>query len=302
MELDRLLRAMNVEVHDFALCTLGKLEQHRFERSHLASVHYVVEGHGTIKLDSGQSLELKPHFFLVIPPDMRFEIVSSVKEQKTLPVLGQVCQSVPKDWKQLGKGTSENCGLQLLCGQVEALYGQAIGLFNMLDTTLFADFSGDSATMYHFHNILDDLAHDRPGHLAMAENLLQRCFILILQQECNDGHCKMPWLTALGDTRLSKVLQVMMDNRKGSHSLEDFANYAGMSRASFAAHFQSSFGKSPMAFYNDIRLREAAKLLKTTDWPVKRVANHIGYASRSHFESSFKKFSGSSPTQYRAVS
>jgi transcriptional regulator GlxA family with amidase domain len=57
-----------------------------------------------------------------------------------------------------------------------------------------------------------------------------------------------------------------------------------------------------MDFLYDIRMRKAAKLLETTDFPVKKVASSVGFASRSHFSRAFKGFTGADPTAYRLQS
>jgi AraC-like DNA-binding protein len=48
------------------------------------------------------------------------------------------------------------------------------------------------------------------------------------------------------------------------------------------------------------RLERAAALLRTTDWPVARVALSVGWESIGSFTSSFGRVFGISPTRYRA--
>lgn len=73
-----------------------------------------------------------------------------------------------------------------------------------------------------------------------------------------------------------------------------------MSRASFANHFSRAFQQGPIDFVQKARLCVAARLLATTDLPVKVVANAVGYASRSHFSRAFLEFYGTGPRAFRS--
>lgn len=73
-----------------------------------------------------------------------------------------------------------------------------------------------------------------------------------------------------------------------------------MSRAAFAERFSQVFDQAPMDFVQRVRLRIAARLLTTTDLPVKIVASTIGYASRSSFSRAFEAIYGAAPTDFRS--
>ena len=49
----------------------------------------------------------------------------------------------------------------------------------------------------------------------------------------------------------------------------------------------------------DLRYREACRLLKRTDKPVAAIATALGYRDPSHFSRAFRRWSGLRPSQYR---
>ena len=49
----------------------------------------------------------------------------------------------------------------------------------------------------------------------------------------------------------------------------------------------------------DLRYREACRLLKRTDKPVAAIATALGYTDPSHFSRAFRRWSGMRPSQYR---
>jgi AraC family transcriptional activator of mtrCDE len=52
----------------------------------------------------------------------------------------------------------------------------------------------------------------------------------------------------------------------------------------------------------EVRLREAARMLRQSSLPVDTVAGRTGFASRSHFSRAFRDLFGQSPSAYRSPS
>ena len=63
----------------------------------------------------------------------------------------------------------------------------------------------------------------------------------------------------------------------------------------FSQHMQTSF----FDFVNEFRVKEACRLLQTTDVKILAVALDSGFNSRSTFGAAFKKHVNLSPSQYR---
>lgn len=130
---------------------------------------------------------------------------------------------------------------------------------------------------------------------------MSQCFIVRLRRLCADPERRVPWLAALGDERVGRVLDAMLDHPDRAHSLASLADLAGMSRTAFAEHFARAFGRSAMDFLRETRLRHGARLLRATGLPVKAIASRVGFASRSHFSRAFADHFGAAPADYRAA-
>jgi len=61
-------------------------------------------------------------------------------------------------------------------------------------------------------------------------------------------------------------------------SLADAAAAAGSSKRTLARRIQSVLGKSPLSYFQDLRVERAVHLLKTTDAKVEAIATRVGYA------------------------
>ncbi len=98
-----------------------------------------------------------------------------------------------------------------------------------------------------------------------------------------------PVLMALREPRLARAVLAVLEKPGAPYSVESLAVLAGMSRTSFADRFSQVFEQAPMDFVQRVRLRIAARLLTTTDLPVKVIASTIGYASRTAFSRAFER-------------
>ena len=102
-------------------------------------------------------------------------------------------------------------------------------------------------------------------------------------------------------TSLDAIVKFMQINMREPLRLEDFAREAGMSASHFSELFRVQTGRSPMAYFIDIRMRHACRLLDLGRQPVKSVAIECGYRDPYYFSRVFKKAMGSSPNKYRSV-
>jgi len=73
----------------------------------------------------------------------------------------------------------------------------------------------------------------------------------------------------------------------------------GMSRSHFSHFFRSCSGLTPAHFATEVRIQEAARLLRETRQPLKQIADTCGFANANHFCKVFRRFQHLSPAAYR---
>ena len=100
---------------------------------------------------------------------------------------------------------------------------------------------------------------------------------------------------------LESIIEYMHENMSEPLTLDDFAEQAGLSVSHFSELFRSQTGQSPMAYFIQLRMRFACRLLDLSDKPVKAVAIETGYRDPYYFSRVFKKAMGLSPEKYRAI-
>lgn len=137
------------------------------------------------------------------------------------------------------------------------------------------------------------------GSKSVIDALANVLFIYILRHALAMGWVNSGLLAAFEDKRLKSVLTKMLNEPNKEWNIEQLAEIAAMSRATFCRVFQQKMAMPPKKFLNQIRLQQGAYLLKQTPKSVLEVALEIGYQSEAHFSKAFKQSYGITPSQYR---
>ena len=79
----------------------------------------------------------------------------------------------------------------------------------------------------------------------------------------------------------------------------DVVAFSGKSRAYLFRRFHQELGTSIAAYITECRLREAKSLLRYTDRSLGEISSYLCFSSQSHFQNTFKKHTGTTPSSYR---
>ena len=81
--------------------------------------------------------------------------------------------------------------------------------------------------------------------------------------------------------------------------LDQMAMVTGTTPKYFSNYFKREFGVNFVDYLNQTRIAHAKELLRNSSLTVSEIGERVGYLSSSTFATTFKKYSGVSPTQYR---
>ena len=91
----------------------------------------------------------------------------------------------------------------------------------------------------------------------------------------------------------------MYANMDKSLSLEDLAEEFHLSKSYINAIFKKYADRAPLDFFQNIKMQEACKLLRSTKEYISRIGRQLGYEDPYYFSRAFKKVIGISPKEYR---
>lgn len=99
--------------------------------------------------------------------------------------------------------------------------------------------------------------------------------------------------------RINLIFNYVKDNFKEPIRLEDIAAKVSMTVPSFCRYFKKITHKTFTKFVNDYRLVHACKLLAEKPISISEIAFESGFNNFSHFNNSFKEFTGKNASEYR---
>lgn len=82
-------------------------------------------------------------------------------------------------------------------------------------------------------------------------------------------------------------------------SLNEVADEVNLSSSHFSSIFSQALGKTFVEYLTERRLREAKRLLITTDWKLSTIATEVGYNDPNYFSYIFKRKEQITPKEYR---
>ena len=131
----------------------------------------------------------------------------------------------------------------------------------------------------------------RLGQLAALGGLYR--FLTLLAQERDEN--AMPDQ----DRYYEKALWYMRGAYARSVTVQEIADFVGLSRSQLFRVFEKSCGQSPKEALQEMRLEEARLLLRTTTLPMGQVALSCGLNTSAQLSAAFRSRYGFSPREYR---
>ncbi len=102
----------------------------------------------------------------------------------------------------------------------------------------------------------------------------------------------------VGTEEITKILDYAFDHYE-TITLSDLANHFYCSASSLSTQIHKITGRTFSSWLKSYRLKQAEKLLKSTDYTVDTICAMVGYSNTSQFIRSFKDIYGNSPYRYR---
>lgn len=102
--------------------------------------------------------------------------------------------------------------------------------------------------------------------------------------------------------KMNTVLDYSLKNFRSEITIDSIAALVNLSPEAFCRYFKSRTQKTYMSFIIDLRLGEATKLLKESEFSVLQICYECGFKNLSNFNRAFRKKYGLSPRELRLSS
>lgn len=159
-------------------------------------------------------------------------------------------------------------------------------------------FSLDKNAQNMFRRLLDDIRRefesDFPLRSEAILSLVTKVFIefyrLFQSSEIEINSCP---------PEISNIISFINAHYSEKFSLSDVSSQCGISVSRLTRIFKSATGYTIVEFTNNLRIKEAAELIKNTRLPISEIALRTGFSSFSYFGKLFCACYGISPLKYR---
>lgn len=297
MPYDTLFDRLEVDAAPFALCTLEGRTDLGLGKQSRATLHYILSGTGEVLLKGRPGIPVAGGTLVLVPACLSHGLRSHGGNGTPLPK----CQAAELgfDLHERRSPTDPGGALLALCSHVTVGLRSALNLVDLIREPIAVTVQHNPAMAGTVDRLVEEVTSPRTGSRAMIRALLLECMLHLLRNRLEAEDPALAWMRGLHDPGLWQALQDMLDQPGADHSVESLAATAGMSRSTFSDRFQAAYSHGPMALLRLLRMRRAAQLLEQSSLPISRIAELVGFRSRSAFSRAFQSSVGVCPRRFR---
>ena len=151
--------------------------------------------------------------------------------------------------------------------------------------------------LFYLKSIVDEVSKKEMFNELIVDYLLNILIMNVIRRTVTELKVQE------GDPNINKDC-VFIENYINIHfreniTLDKLSSLTFLNKYYLSHEFKKYSGLSPIDYLLTKRLKEAKKLLATTDLSITQIANIVGFGTASYFSQYFKKTEGISPSLYR---
>jgi len=151
----------------------------------------------------------------------------------------------------------------------------------------FRDVHSQNRVYRALRNVLQDSRERRSFWQPLCENEIRGILLLMAER----GGRKV-------DPRVEETLHLLSRHMRESLTIEEIAKSVGLSSSRLSHLFKQETGSTIVETLNDMRIRQAALLIRHSGRTAAEVAFDVGFQNYNHFAALFRKQLGASPREY----
>jgi AraC-like DNA-binding protein len=268
---------------------------------HLVLYHYVVEGHMRAQIPDRTPVEVEAGEVLILPHNDRHLLGGHLVLS---PVPSNEVVRVPPDG---GLSVIRHGGggekARVVCGFLGCDLTHGNPLTSALPPIMRFDARHGSVAAWMKSSLefaAAEIAARRAGSETVLAKLSELLFVEALRRYVEGIPDEQTgWLAGLKDPFVSRALSLLRGRVAQQWTVDDLGRDIGLSRSALADRFTRLIGEPPMRYLARWRLQLAAHYLRSSDMPVERIAEQVGYESGAAFNRAFKRSFGVPPASWR---
>jgi len=231
----------------------------------------VIEGSKEFSVDNKHFFDLDPGTIIITDGDDTFYSKTKSKDQKTTCFTLEVSRFKVKSLVQevLNFNNTNKEGIKLNTELSFHSYKQSEQV--NLTQSLISIFNAHSSDFVYKDKLVS----------SYLDSLLLNSFQLNWWEQLKNE-------SLMNSNSLSYIIDYILNNLNKPLFIDDLSNKACMSRATFFRRFKTIFGKTPIEFILDERLKKSKLLVDSSEKPISQISKEVGFFSESYFIKAFK--------------
>jgi AraC family transcriptional regulator, alkane utilization regulator len=272
-----------------------------FQTEHIIPFHIVAEGECGFELEGQERIWLGEGDAVLLPYGDSHALCG--RQQVSRMPAAQLLPPLPWPEGLVVEHGGAGERTQIICGFVqcdELLFHPLLRHLPPLMHVSAASLASGDWLRHTIRHTAFEACRAHPGSRAMLPRLTELMFVEILRNYMQSlSATEVGWFAAANDPVVGAALKCMHMKPMHDWSVEALAAESRVSRTALTARFKYLLDMTPMHYLTSWRLQLAAQRMKTTDLPVKCIADQAGYVSEAAFSRAFKRRFGLPPAGWR---
>lgn len=251
----------------YVTCATSDKDWHSMEHAHYFSeLFFVTSGKGCFQIE-GQKIPVQKNDLILINPNIPHTELGS-KENP---------------WEYIALGIE---GVRFCYTEKDSPYDYSIHRIRSENTEI----------IWYLNTLVKEIKGKKANFDAVCQNLLE-LILLSLARSTKQDFRSVPRQKTTRECRL--VEQYINEHYSQDITLEMLSSMVHLNKFYLVHAFKNYKGLSPINYLQQKRIEEARHLLESTNYPITKIAEVIGFSSQSYFSQTFKRTMGITPNAYR---
>ena len=150
--------------------------------------------------------------------------------------------------------------------------------------------------LFYMDALLREMEEKRKDYEKICQNLLEIMIIRLLRRTSFSFEYEAPVSSSRECIRLKHYIEA---NYNRDITLDTLAQFSHLNKYYLAHAFTRYFGRSPISYLCEVRIKASRELLASTDYSITEIARLSGFSSQSYFAQCFRKYCRMTASAYR---
>lgn len=147
-----------------------------------------------------------------------------------------------------------------------------------------------------FDLVFEEIEQRKASYQLITQNILQILIMGLFRRARNHPEFKQPGRSL---RECERAIRFMDENLSKPLTLDQLAELTHLSKFYLVHIFKREVGMTPIEYLNYRRIQESKRLLATTNHPIAKISEYLGFSNQSYFGRRFKEAVGMVPSAFR---